>query len=203
MESEVILNKYGRCVVPTNKLLWTFQAGKWKPSTRDVFVFIDPSRDWAGEPFTLKTKSELMLVAPFDVIPGSFQPVSCLPELHQDVTGQPLRFESKMVSFKADYNARRPLLDALDKLGIDGWIHPVEGSLYHMELCITKAATKVSVARKTSTLDSKLTILPGSRAAWLLSATPRDLRHWKSIHREQLRYDERSWTPLDDLMMRR
>ena len=54
---------------------------------------------------------------------------SLLPTLYTEVLGKPWNFKD-VISFKENYAVRHELLQQLDRIGIDGFIHPVENSIY-------------------------------------------------------------------------
>ena len=82
--------KYGICIVPKGKLVWTFQHCNWQPNEDEVFSFIDPHYEWENtSKYTLKTNHELKLVTPFDVT-SSIGSVTHLHTLYDDVMDAPL-----------------------------------------------------------------------------------------------------------------
>ncbi len=210
MDYQNVLAKYGVCQLDANKLLWTFQDAEFAlRDDRHVFAGIDPRlitahmcpQNEVRNMFTLSTLRPLTLVAPCDIVPHNLRCVSYMAELYSDIMGQEWRWTSP-VQFKQDVHARAPLLHALHRMGIDGWLQPVEVLPYVMEVCLGPFATqKVRIVAPDASLDCKVAAAPGACAAWLNGLTlqsRRGLQRSLRAHRRTMRY---AWTPFDQLYM--
>ena len=103
--------------------------------------------------------------------------------------------EMSMVYTKQDKEARKPLIDDLISIGIDGWIGPVETSFINWEVCIFRPLTVLSslIEKEKSlnqfTLDCKIDVSLG---------TEREGLHVLKKAIEECKDDQWfTWTPLD------
>ena len=181
-------------------MIWSWQRKDWNPSNGlNVFALIDPKGIWVGEQlYSLKTKRDLVLVAPFDVnVYSNGQCVSYIDSLFEETTG--LRWSSKdIVDFKKDYKSREPFLNKLyADYRIDGWIHPIERSPFQMEVCIFDSRLLINT-KPSNKLDSRVSILPGSCAIKLTSDIGKI--KFKKIVKNIQRSDRNSWTPLGEFV---
>jgi hypothetical protein len=194
-----IFSKYGACVLPKNKLLWSFQRRKWQPNQDEVFALIDQNQTWDNaRKFTLQTKCELNLVAPFD-ISLSLTGVTHLHKIYDEIMDMPLLDKwKKTLSFKEEASVRRPFLHELEKLGVDGWIHPVESDIYRIEVCIVRS-DNLEIVPNVKKLDQKMQIVPGSISHNL---TCHHI-HTRMIeyHKAYLRHSPLAWSPLEHLRL--
>lgn len=182
-------------MIPEGKLLWSWQASGTPPA-HDLFAGVDPRFEW--NPFedqqglcTFKATSALTLVAPYDMS-HAMACVSYIPELHAELVGE--WRSARLTDFKCDWRLRRPLLQALEGMGIDGWLHPIENDVFTMEVCLTSAASKV--------VDARVVASPGTCATRAYTPTPRLLDEWRRLHAEQLEYEPWCWTPFQHVYMR-
>ena len=196
-----IILKYGLCSVPRGKLLWSFQHNKWSPDDQEVFTFADPHHEWDNDvKFTLQTTRDLKFLAPFD-ISQTFGSVSYLPALYDEIMDVGLHETNKgTLSFKENCTIRRPFLERLGRLHIDGWIHPVERrSIYYIELCILNSVTCVNIVPTTSVIDYHVLINPGYASIRLNNLTKKQRKKWAILHEYQMKQVPWSWTPLNHL----
>ena len=176
MDWDTVLARFGSCTLPRNKLLWTWQPEGFQVPNHEVFTYVSPEGMQAsGEHYSLLTRRALRLVAPWDItVSGSS--VSLLPQLYTAVTGRQWAVGTDEVPFKQSVSARQPLLRALDALGIDGWLHPVQSSPWHIEACLVKAAARVRKVPPTDQLDAVVRMQPGHYAHELGSHSLQALR---------------------------
>lgn len=207
MDTGTVMQLHGECRVPMGKLLWTWQASDFSPSTMEFNLFTAPQPDFQfGQPrpgckkITLQATQDLTLVAPFD-IKAHFVAISLLPRLYSDVLGQPWPLvQDRVVEFKDTPELREPLLRALDALGIDGWLHPIQSDPCAVEVCVgCNVATKVQSVRSRRQIDERLYASPGHAAQMVQDPEVRVTlaRH----HRLYVRATRNAWCPFQGVYL--
>jgi hypothetical protein len=146
--------------------------------------------------FTLRAHRDMRLVAPFDVAAaGNLHAIYLLDQLHQDVLG--FAKTAPDIELKDSRTGRAPLIKALSSKGIDGWLLPIENSIYAVEVCIFAPLGVVEVLEGAH--NARIHMTPGTAATCIATAKRRDLRKWAKTHAEEVEANGQAWTPLDHL----
>jgi hypothetical protein len=148
------LKKYGSRELRVGTLLWTNKPQEqWDIPQHEVFFHVNT------EPHTLILGGEyshqvvlvnpVTLITPFTGYAYTMYLNTRLDELCNDL-GVSGFDDSNDIDFKESIVRRRPLIESLLNLGIDGWYHPVENNASYMEVCLFNASHNTV---KTSLVD--------------------------------------------------
>jgi hypothetical protein len=145
---DALLGRFGCCVLPAGLRLWTERDSDDPPPqtvSHEMFFRLDPhecnSGSYGDEAYTCKLAEDVVAIAPFSMINyGSCKSVTLFSEFNDDLV------YVNNVQMQSSFENRKHFIAECSQEDIEGWVSPVQTSIYDIELALFRPQAKIDAS---------------------------------------------------------